>query len=193
MPAFDQTTLRTESLLLRPLRESDAPALFGIFSDPRVTRYLSRPSWPNIAIAHERIARDVEAMSAGRYACFGIEQTVDGRLLGECSLFNLQEQCRRAEIGYTLAFEAWGKGYMNEALNALLEFGFSELGLNRVEADIDPRNLRSAKSLERLGFKKEGHLRERWIVAGEVSDSGLYGLLASEWISRGRNGQSSET
>lgn len=179
MRSFDQTTLRTERLLLRPLQESDAPALFAIYADPRITRYLTAPPWPSISLAHERIAKDIEAMSAGRYVRFGMES--DGRLLGECTLFNFQEQCRRAEIGYTLAHEAWGNGYMNEGLKALLEFGFSQLGLNRVEADIDPRNLASAKSLERLGFKKEGHLRERWIVAGEVSDSDLYGLLAGEW------------
>jgi RimJ/RimL family protein N-acetyltransferase len=193
MTTFDQTTIGTERLVLRPLREADAASLFAIFSEPRVARYLSRPAWPDIAVAHQRIARDIEAMRVGRYACFGIERKADGNVIGECSLFNLLAQCRRAEVGYTLAFEAWGKGYMNEALNALLAFGFSELALNRVEADIDPRNLASAKSLERLGFKKEGHLRERWIVAGEVSDSGLYGLLASDWKSRGCSGQSRAT
>ena len=73
---------------------------------------------------------------------------------------------------------------MHEALVALLAFGFGELGLNRVEADIDPRNRASARSLERLGFRQEGHLRERWIVGSEVSDSALYGLLASDWRER---------
>jgi [ribosomal protein S5]-alanine N-acetyltransferase len=184
MPTFAQTLLHTERLLLRPLREADAHALFGIFSDPRVTRYLSRPPWPSIATAQERIARDIAAMSAGDYACFGIERMNDSKLLGECSLFNLNQQCRRAEVGYTMAFDAWGQGYMNEALRSLLEFGFSQLALNRVEADIDPRNLASAKSLERLGFIKEGHLRQRWIVAGEASDTGLYGLLAADWAAR---------
>lgn len=181
MPSFAQTLLYTERLLLRPLRADDAAALFGIFSDPQVTRYLSRPAWPAITVAQERIARDIAAMSAGDYVCFGMERRSDGRLLGECSLFNLNQQCRRAEVGYTMAFDAWGQGCMNEALRCLLDFGFSQLALNRVEADIDPRNLASAKSLERLGFVKEGHLRQRWIVAGEVSDSGLYGLLASDW------------
>jgi [ribosomal protein S5]-alanine N-acetyltransferase len=193
MRSFDQTTLRTERLLLRPLHDLDAAALFSIFADPRVTRYLSKPPWPSIDVAHERIARDNEAMSAGRYACFGIQQERDGRLLGECSLFNFQEQSRRAEVGYTLAFESWGKGYMNEALSSLLEFGFSTLGLNRVEADIDPRNVASARTLERLGFRKEGHLRERWIVAGEVSDSSLFGLLAAEWKSKSGNRQETGT
>lgn len=188
MPSFSQVTLSTERLLLRPLREADAPALFAVFSDVRVARYLSRPAWPEIEVAHARIARDLEAMRSGRYLCMGMEELERHRLIGECSLFNLVEPCRRAEVGYTLAFDAWGKGFMNEALTALLSHGFRALDLNRVEADIDPRNLASAKSLEGLGFKKEGQLRERWIVDGEISDSALCGLLASDWpakLSRG--------
>jgi RimJ/RimL family protein N-acetyltransferase len=58
--------------------------------------------------------------------------------------------------------------------------------LNRIEADIDPRNVASARSLERLGFSKEGHLRQRWIVNGEVSDSAFYGLLLSDWQAQQR-------
>ena len=73
---------------------------------------------------------------------------------------------------------------MQEALLALIQYGFSELRLNRIEADIDPMNLASARCLERLGFKLEGMLRERWIVAGVVSDSAMYGLLASDWAAR---------
>ena len=184
MPSFSNLTLRTDRLLLRPLCEADAPSLFAIFSDPRVMRYWSTPAWPTIDKAHALIAQDMQEMSAGKYVRLGIERKDDGQLIGNCTLFNLVEQCRRAEIGYGLAFAAWGRGYMHEALSALLEFGFSELALNRVEADIDPRNLASDRSLERLGFKKEGHLRERWIVDGEVSDSGLYGLLRSEWAPR---------
>lgn len=76
-----------------------------------------------------------------------------------------------------MASHAWGKAYMDEALRALLSYGFNDLKFNRVEADIDPRNEASARSLERLGFRKEGHLRERWIVGDEVSDTALYGLL----------------
>ena len=70
---------------------------------------------------------------------------------------------------------------MHEALQALLEFGFGELDLNRIDADIDPRNSASARTLERLGFTKEGYLRERWIVGDEVSDTAIYGLLRREW------------
>ena len=73
---------------------------------------------------------------------------------------------------------------MHEALMTLVDWAFSELKLNRLEADIDPRNLASARSLERLGFEREGLLRERWIVGDEVSDSALYGLLLSRWVAR---------
>jgi RimJ/RimL family protein N-acetyltransferase len=172
------------------LREADAEALFSIFSDPRVTRYLSRPAWSSIASAHERISQDTKANASGGYFRFGIELSSSKRLVGECSLFNLVGESRRAEIGYTLGFDVWGNGYMNEALVCLLEFGFSGLSLNRVEADIDPRNRASAKSLERLGFKEEGRLRERWIVNGEVSDTAYYGLLSSEWRATRCTGQS---
>ena len=114
----------------------------------------------------------------------GMETVADGRLIGQCSLFNFNAQCQRCDIGYGMAFDAWGHGYMLEALTAVLDYGFAELGLNRVEADIDPRNAASAKTLERLGFQNEGFLRERWVVDGEVSDSGIYGLLRRDWLAR---------
>ena len=178
------TELRTPRLLLRPLREADAPALFAIFSDPGVMRYWSTPPWESIDRADAMIARDLRAMAAGEHVRLGVQRPADDTILGVCTLFAFAPTCRRAEVGYCLASNAWGQGYMNEALQALLEFGFAELGLNRVEADIDPRNTRSARSLEKLGFTREGYLRERWIVGEEVSDTALYGLLASDWNAR---------
>lgn len=181
MTSFSELTLHTNRLLLRPLRESDADALFRIHSDPQVMRYMSTPPWPSIDKAHELIARNKEAMAVGKFIHLGLERKKGKDLIGLCQLFKLSEQCRRAEIGYVLASSAWGQGYMHEALVALLNYGFTVLGLNRVEADIDPKNAASARSLLRLGFKKEGCLRERWIVEGQVSDSDLYGLLCAEW------------
>lgn len=77
---------------------------------------------------------------------------------------------------------------MHEALQTLLRYAFQTLDLNRLEADIDPRNVASARTLERLGFQKEGHLRERWIVNDEISDTWLYGLLRREWLERSSAG-----
>jgi RimJ/RimL family protein N-acetyltransferase len=70
---------------------------------------------------------------------------------------------------------------MQEALGALLNFAFDSLNLHRLEADVDPGNLSSVKTLERLGFRREGYLRERWHVGGEIQDALFYGLLRREW------------
>jgi RimJ/RimL family protein N-acetyltransferase len=184
MAAFDQVTLRTERLVLRPLHADDAQALFEIFSDPRVARHLSRPAWTSIDQAHTRIGQDADAMADGTLLRLGLERHRDRALVGECLLFNFVPTCRRAEIGYALAHAAWGQGLMHEALVALIDFGFAQLNLNRIEADIDPRNAASAKTLARLHFVREGLLRERWIVQGEISDTALYGLLARDWQAR---------
>ena len=70
---------------------------------------------------------------------------------------------------------------MQEALEALIQYGFTTLNLNRIEADIDPLNTASAKALLRQGFQKEGFLRERWIVNGVKADTEIYGLLLDDW------------
>ena len=80
--------------------------------------------------------------------------------------------------------DLWGRGLAHEALTALLNHAFGAMGLHRLEADIDPRNAASIRSVERLGFKLEGRLRERYFLAGEIQDSVIYGLLAPEWTSR---------
>ncbi|WP_255595018.1 GNAT family protein [Lysobacter sp. BMK333-48F3] len=179
MAAFDSVVLTTQRLSLRPLRPDDAPALLAICSDPQVMRYWSSPPWEAIGQAEALIARDREAMASGQYLRLGIER--DGGLIGYCTLFQLDAQNRRAELGYVLAAAAWSQGYMREALRALLDYGFDALDLHRIEADTDPRNRASVRCLERLGFVREGLLRERWIVAGEVSDTALYGLLRQDW------------
>lgn len=178
--AFAGIPIRTRRLLLRPYHESDAEDLFGIFSDPRVMRFMGAP-WTSMGHAREVIARDVAAIASGETLSLAIERREDSRLIGHCVLFRLSEGCRRAEIGYGLAEWAWGHGFMNEALRALVRYGFDQLSLNRIEADTDPRNRPSVRTLERLGFVREGLLRERWIVDGEVSDSAMYGLLHRDW------------
>jgi len=184
MPSFEHLRLSTSRLELRPHERADAAGLFAIFSDPNVMRYWSTPPWRSPESALRFLERTVKAMASGEYLRLAITRAADGALLGTCTYFNLESACRRAEIGYALAHSAWGRGYMHEALTALLDHGFGPLGLNRVEADIDPRNAASARTLERLGFVKEGRLRQRWIVNDEISDSDLYGLLAADWRAR---------
>jgi len=169
---------------MRPICNVDAAALLEIFSNPRVMRYGSTPAWESIEKAIDKIDRNDRGMTAGESVSLAMFRNDDRRLIGTADLFQMDPQCRRAEVGFSLAEEAWGRGYMNEALTALLDHGFSELALNRVEADVDPRNTASIKCLTRLGFAYEGLLRQRWIVGGEVSDSAFYGLLRDEWFAR---------
>jgi [ribosomal protein S5]-alanine N-acetyltransferase len=181
--AFAGLRLATQRLVLRPMVMSDAPALFAIHADPVVMRWWSTPPWASIDIAERRIADDLQAQHGnGDYIRLGLARREDeGTLVGQCTLFALNASSRRAEIGYSLAAAAWGQGLATEALRALIGHGFGAIELNRIEADIDPRNASSARVLERLGFVKEGRARQRWIVGGEVCDSDLYGLVREEW------------
>jgi len=177
-------TLATERLVLRPHDAGDADALYALFTDPATMRYWGAPPWTDRVQATAMIERAADMFAAHEAIRFALAPREGGAMLGTCTLFSIDAQNRRAEMGYILASEAWGRGLMHEALTALLDWGFGPLGLHRVEADVDPRNVPSVKALERLGFVREGVLRQRWQVAGEVSDSIFLGLLAPEWAVR---------
>jgi RimJ/RimL family protein N-acetyltransferase len=113
---------------------------------------------------------------------WGIALRDSNTLIGTATLFNLSLDNGRAELGYAMGHTYWGKGYMNEALRALLSHAFEVMELRRLEADVDPRNAASIRTLERLGFQREGFLRERWHVNGEIQDAFFYGLLRREFV-----------
>ncbi len=166
---------------LRSLTEADVPSLFAVFSDPEVMRY-----WSSEPMTGEGEARalldDIRGhFAAGTLFQWGVALVTDDRVVGTCTLLHLDVRNRRGEIGYALARERWGKGLMTEALTALLDYAFTALGLHRVEADVDPENAASLRLLERLGFTREGVLRERWLVGGRAHDSVMLGLLGREW------------
>jgi RimJ/RimL family protein N-acetyltransferase len=180
MHPFDTPPLQTARLTLRPLAEADVPALFAMHSHPQAMRYWSGPVWPDDSRGRAMVARDQDA-STTDHLRLGIVRTDSGALLGTCTLFQINTQCRRAELGYMLAAQAWGQGLMHEALRAFIAHGFGALNLHRIEADTDPRNARSMQLLQRLGFVQEGLFRERWFVEGEVSDAAMWGLLRRDW------------
>ncbi len=173
-----------ERVRLRLIDERDVPALFATYSDPQTSRYLARPPMTQVVHAEEMLAKIKAGYADASSLQLAIERRADGAFLGVCLLFNFHKASARAEIGYILAREHWSRGYMAEALPALIDHAFGPLELNRLEADIDPRNAASARVLQRFGFRREGLLRERWIVRGEPSDSAIYGLLRTEWFAR---------
>jgi RimJ/RimL family protein N-acetyltransferase len=173
--------ITTQRLALRLVREEDLPSLLEMNADDAVTRFLPYESWRGMEDAREWLGRAVARLAAGEAWQFVIVQRASGRVIGSCLLFHFDLPNGRAELGYLLGREHWGAGYMQEAAAALIDFAFGTAGLRRLEAQIDPRNEASARLLERVGFVKEGHLRQRWDSKGDISDSGLYGLLRSEW------------
>ena len=173
--------ITTERVVLRWISEDDIDGLFEVFSDPQVMRYWSSVPLPNREAAAE-LQREIAAGNENNTMFkWGLALRESNSVIGTTTLFNLSLDNGRAEIGYAMARGYWGKGYMNEALRALVSHAFDVMNLRRLEADVDPRNAASIRTLERLGFQREGFLRERWHVNGELQDAIFYGLLRREW------------
>jgi RimJ/RimL family protein N-acetyltransferase len=173
-------TLEAERVRLRWLDADDAPALFDVFSDTEVARYLSRPAWTDVAAARELIEAIDDSFARRDLFQWGIARRDTDRIVGTCTLAAVDAAHGRAELGYALARSSWGEGIAREAVQRLLDFAFDGLGLHRIEAGVDSRNARSIALLENLGFQREGRLRERWHVQGERCDGLFFGLLRRE-------------
>jgi RimJ/RimL family protein N-acetyltransferase len=174
--------LTSSRLCLRPLTEADTDSIYSIFSNPEVMRYWSFPPLPDRQACENLIGTIIKDVASGSMMKWGVALADNDVVIGTTTLFQVNLDQGRAEVGYALARDYWGQGYMNEALQSLLEYAFSILNLRRLEADVDPRNAGSIRTLERLGFQREGFLRERWHVAGEIQDAYFYGLLKREWL-----------
>ena len=182
MNANTLPVITTERLVLRWVSENDIDSLFEVFSDPQVMRYWSTPPYTDREAAVQ-LQREIAAGNENNTMIkWGLALRDSDRLIGTTTLFNLSLENGRAELGYAMGREHWGKGYMNEALQALVAHAFEVMNLRRLEADVDPRNTASIRTLERLGFQREGFLRERWHVNGEIQDAIFYGLLHREWL-----------
>jgi len=174
-------TLETERLVIRHPRPEDADDLLTVFGDEEVMRYWSHEPLVTRSAVTSYI-ESIDSLFHNRELFqWAIQHRGEHRVIGTVTLHELMEQNRRAEVGFILGREHWGRGLATEAVRSLCRFAFDQLGLHRLEADIDPRNTASEKLLVRLGFGKEGLLRERWYTYGEWSDSALYGLLSSEF------------
>lgn len=172
--------IETERLELKPLVIDDSDSLLEIFSDPEVMRYWNTAPWTTIQDSLDFINESNGSMQRQDSLILGVYLKSTGELAGKCMLFSYDKESKRAEIGFGLGRSFWGKGYIREAGEALIQYGFNSLGLRRIEAEIDPGNQSSAKALEKLGFSREGLLRQRWEVNGIVSDSAMYGRLVSD-------------
>jgi RimJ/RimL family protein N-acetyltransferase len=174
-------TLHTPRLRLRPFTVADTEAIYALQSNPRVLRYWDAPPWKERARAERFIAACEQLAHDGAGIRLAIERAEDGAFIGWCCLMKWNPELRSASLGYCLDEPAWGQGIGTEAARALLQWAFDTLDLNRVQAETDTRNIGSARVLQKLGFVREGMLREDCVVDGEVSDTWVYGLLRREW------------
>ena len=171
--------LQGERLQLRAYRDNDADALYALYSDPAVMRYWSFSPWTERSQVDDYLRRDRDYLGDGMLA-WAIARREDDVLIGTVTVLGINRAQGRADVGYALSASQWGKGLAHEAVRLALMYAFDDLQLRRIEADVDPRNAGSCRLLERLGFTREGLLRERWKVDGELQDSAIYGLLRGE-------------
>ena len=181
MPFEPPEPIDTGRLRVRRLAESDLPALLEVNGDEAVTALLPYATWTSPADGDAWFERMADLQATGLALQFVVAEQASDRAIGTCLLFRLDEGSRRAELGYALGRAHWGRGLMQEALRALLDRAFGGMALRRLEAEVDVRNPASARLLQRLGFRREGLLRQRWVTKGAARDVGIYGLLRDEW------------
>lgn len=173
--------LDTERLCLRHPCSRDTEAIFAIFGDPVPMRYWSHEPLDDLDAARDYLASIDAGFEQRALFQWAVTERGADDLVGTVTLTAWDRVNRHAEIGFVLHPSYWGKGYASEAVRRVLAFGLDAMDLHRVEAELDPRNGASARLLERLGFRYEGLLRERWFLYDEWCDSALYGLLQRDF------------
>ena len=174
--------LATERLTLREFLESDGERVYAIESDPESVVYQSfgprthEEGW-DYARRHSRDQHRADRDT------WDLVVTLRGteEMIGRCGLGLTRDEPGEALLWFQLDRAVWGRGYATEAARALVDAGFSELGMHRIWADCDPRNAGSIGVLEKVGFRREGHLVENAWIKGEWVDSLIYALLRREW------------
>lgn len=174
--------LDTPRLRLRELQHADADALFAIHGDRDAMLLWGVTPSADRAAVHDFIAR----CRAGRslpvpFLRWGIERKADQTVLGTCGLFNWNPQWNRCMLGYELGRAAWKQGFMEEALRAVIPWGFAHWNLHRIEALIEPDNQSSLRLAQKLGFQIEGRLREVAIWSEQRHDMMQLALLKHEF------------
>jgi RimJ/RimL family protein N-acetyltransferase len=172
-------TLTGEKVRLRPLVLPDAPRLVALLGDPAVSRNLRLRTPVTLAAEREFIAALAHATDQ---LVLGITALDGGRLMGVCGLHQLGDPARQAELGLFVGGpEEWGKGFGTEVTRLLCVHGFEVLGLNRIWLHVYADNERGRRAYERVGFRREGLLRQAAVREGEHVDVVAMGLLRSEW------------
>jgi len=176
--------LRTDRLLLRGYRNGDLDATMDYYADPGVARYLLKDPWSR-EYAQEQIDKRVDRTDIDKPgSALALVVEHQRQAIGDVALWPTDATLSRGELGWVFHPKASGKGFATEAVRALVELAFGHYGMHRVVAQLDARNTASAKLCERIGMRKEAHLRRDWWSKREWTDNVIYGVLADDWFAQ---------
>jgi [ribosomal protein S5]-alanine N-acetyltransferase len=176
--------LESERLLFRRILLSNSKDLFLIRTNDYVMEYLDVVRFKSIADAEKMVQTLEESYEKETGINWGIVEKHSNKFIGYFGFWRMIPEHCRAEIGYALKPEFWGRGYMYETINRMVRFGFENMSLHSIEANVNPLNDRSKKVLERVGFKKEAHFRENYLFDGKFLDSVIYSLLERDLMEK---------
>ena len=170
----------SERLLFRKFLLSDAKDLLLIRSNDAVMKYLDIARFESIADAEKMVQTVSESYDKETGINWGIVEKHSNNFIGYFGFWRMIPEHCRAEIGYALKPEYWGRGYMYETINRMVGFGFKNMNLHSIEANVNPDNEKSKKVLEKIGFKKEAYFRENYLFDNRFLDSIIYSLLEKD-------------
>jgi ribosomal-protein-alanine N-acetyltransferase len=173
--------LHTQRLILREITLADTSDLFRIRGDYEVTKYNIGAAYTRLEQAHDLIEAIISSYRDHSEIRWGITLKGSSTLIGVCGYNYWIRRDYRGSIGYDLARAYWGRGIMSEAVSAIVHFGFTRMGLNRIEADADARNPASMRVLEKIGFQREGLQHEQFYDNGQFYDLVLFSLLKRDY------------
>lgn len=169
--------LHTERLTLRRADATDIPQLYRLRSDEQIMKYIPRP----VATSPDEIAEFLrltdEKIASNEMINWKISIKGDSTLIGTIGFYYIKPEHYRAEIGYMLLPEFQGKGYVTEAIAAVVNYGFEAMGLHSIEALVDPENIASRAVLEKCGFVREAYFKENEFYNGKFLDTVVYSKL----------------
>jgi ribosomal-protein-alanine N-acetyltransferase len=172
--------LESERLLFKKITQVDEKNLFALRTNDNVLRFMDVTRFNSIDDATSMISSLEESYKQESGINWSIIEKQSNDFIGYFGFWRIITEHCRAEIGYALNPEYWGKGYMYETINRMVRFGFKEMNLHSIEANVNPLNERSKKTLERIGFKKEAYFRENYLFNGDFLDSVIYSLLEKD-------------
>lgn len=166
--------IESERIALRELTESDAMALYEVYSDEQAMRYWDSARHADASITLATVRGLIESWYIPQGVSWGVVLKDSQELIGQFSLHSWNIETMEAQVGYIIHPRYWGKGYGSQALKIAVDFGFSQLRLKTIIAEIDPRNISSAVILEKNGFSVFGCRKNDLIVNGISCDTHVY-------------------